>query len=391
MTGDQEVVGNPPTCAPPSVCGDPDASGFAGIVVDPDAGTLCYVVQIENIDLATVSGAHIHEGAEGVAGPIQVTLANPDPTTGISDACADPGDYNPSELADAAAIQAFLEDLAANPSNYYVNVHNEAYPAGAVRGQLEVAFIGQVMVMKHLCDASIQTSADFAAVEAREQTNPTTPDSAFGSTAETVLACPTIVLPGEPQTIGAVAGGEHAFEFMLEDTSGTQTLSTDASFSGEAALCETDVAYDADRDGILEADVCLDISHHIFDALEGAVEVTETSPPAGTRFGALRFTPGSGDDATLLSANAGVIQLDTTADDDTSVMLHVYDFVNAAAASPTPVASRIPNTRTSSSPSADLPLVAIAAGIFVAAAASAVAVQTRRRLAMQRETPRRGR
>jgi hypothetical protein len=32
--------------------------------------------------------------------------------------------------------RALVADIAANPSEYYVNVHNKPYPAGEIRGQL---------------------------------------------------------------------------------------------------------------------------------------------------------------------------------------------------------------------------------------------------------------
>ena len=329
LTGTEEVT-NDPACEPPTVCGDPDGTGFALIEIDEDAGTLCFWLEVSDIALPA-TGAHIHEAPPGDAGPIAVTLTPPD-ASGTSSGC----------VKDVDA--ALLADIAANPGDYYVNVHNAEFPQGAVRGQLEQAAMGEVMVMKHLCDDSIQTDADFAAVEAREQTNPKTPDSPFGSTVETVLACPTVVLPGDQQTAGAVAGGEQAFAFTVTDPTGPQTMA-EAAYSGPDALCETQVEYDADRDGTLEANVCLDLSHYIFDALEGPVTVTETTPPPGTRFGALRFTPGTDDAGTLLSSSGGVIQLDTSRDEDAMVMLHVYNFVNLAAPTPTrPAATTIPNT-----------------------------------------------
>jgi hypothetical protein len=190
-----------------------------------------------------------------------------------------------------------------------------------------------VMVMKHNC-ADVTTMAEFEEVEARAATNPTTPGAAFGATVETVLECPTVVLPGDEQTAGAVAGGESTFDFSVTDADGTAVLSADGMYAASAA-CETDVMYDADRSGALDAGVCLDLSHYAFEvSTDGQVTVTETAAPAGLVFGALRFTPGSGDDAALVSAANGEIVLDVAADEDGMIMLHVYNFAIAEGEQP---------------------------------------------------------
>lgn len=100
---------------------DEDGSGTATVVLDPDAGTACWTFSVENIDPVTVS--HIHEGAEGTDGGVVVDL-DLDGFEGSSEGCND--------AADADALQAIID----NPGGYYVNVHNEAYPGGAIRGQL---------------------------------------------------------------------------------------------------------------------------------------------------------------------------------------------------------------------------------------------------------------
>jgi hypothetical protein len=109
MTGEQEAPGP----------GDPNGFGTATIALFPSSGKICYTLTAFRIAPATA--AHIHEGPPGVAGPVVVTLAAP--TFGVSGGCtrADP------EL---------VGDIAANPSDYYVNVHNRPFPDGAIRGQL---------------------------------------------------------------------------------------------------------------------------------------------------------------------------------------------------------------------------------------------------------------
>ena len=57
-----------------------------------------------------------------MAGPIVVSLTAPD-ANGLARGCV-------------TVKRADLRDIRWNPKMYYVNVHNAAFPGGAVRGQL---------------------------------------------------------------------------------------------------------------------------------------------------------------------------------------------------------------------------------------------------------------
>jgi hypothetical protein len=109
MSGAQEAPGP----------GDPDGSGVASFTLNQGQGLICYELTVENIDPATA--AHIHRGAAGSPGPVVVPLTPP--TSGSSRGCAS---------VDAALIK----EIRQNPEAFYVNVHNAAFPPGAVRGQL---------------------------------------------------------------------------------------------------------------------------------------------------------------------------------------------------------------------------------------------------------------
>lgn len=102
--------------------GDPDGIGFADLLVDPDAGTLCVTIFVE--DIAAASAAHVHAGATGVAGGVVVTLPTPD-ADGFADDCV---------TVDGALAQSIVD----SPSDFYVNVHNAEFPDGAIRGQLAI-------------------------------------------------------------------------------------------------------------------------------------------------------------------------------------------------------------------------------------------------------------
>jgi hypothetical protein len=107
LAGEKEVPGP----------GDPDGSGHA--VVNVYRAQVCYGLEVANI--APSTAAHIHLGFRSEAGPVLVSL-NP-PTDGSSGGCA-------------PIPRALSQGLREHPARYYVNVHNEEFPNGAIRGQL---------------------------------------------------------------------------------------------------------------------------------------------------------------------------------------------------------------------------------------------------------------
>ena len=100
---------------------DEDGTGSAMTTLDPEAGTACWELSVENIEPATQS--HIHVGAEGESGDVVVPL-DVDGFEGTSEGCV--------EDQDAATLQAIVDD----PAGYYVNIHTADFPGGAIRGQL---------------------------------------------------------------------------------------------------------------------------------------------------------------------------------------------------------------------------------------------------------------
>ena len=99
--------------------GDPDGTGFAELILNQGQGTITYTLSVAFIDPATA--AHIHEAPAGTAGDVVATLIAP--TSGMSSGTIVVG-------------KVLVKEIRQNPEDYYINVHNAAYPSGAVRGQL---------------------------------------------------------------------------------------------------------------------------------------------------------------------------------------------------------------------------------------------------------------
>jgi CHRD domain-containing protein len=108
-------------CSDAGTCnqGDPDGSGLARITLNAGQATVCW--ELTARDIAPATASHIHKAPAGVPGPIVVPLSPP--TSGSSSGCT-------------TASPTLIADIIENPEEYYVNVHNAEYPAGAIRGQL---------------------------------------------------------------------------------------------------------------------------------------------------------------------------------------------------------------------------------------------------------------
>ena len=100
---------------------EPNASGTAGLRLRKDVGMVCYRLRVAGVTLPT-TGAHIHRGAAGSNGPVVVAFAAPG-ATGSSSGCA-------------TSTATLIDEIAASPAGFYVNVHTTQNPSGAIRSQL---------------------------------------------------------------------------------------------------------------------------------------------------------------------------------------------------------------------------------------------------------------
>ena len=120
-----------------AIVGDPKGKGEAYVFgIDNNPTTLGYLIvdvkKIDELKMAPGNGraAHIHEGARGSNGPVVANLAWPQ--DGQASDCLFEGQAGKFPTNEAGIVQRILN----NPSQFYINVHNSVYPAGAIRGQL---------------------------------------------------------------------------------------------------------------------------------------------------------------------------------------------------------------------------------------------------------------
>jgi hypothetical protein len=114
LTGAAEVPGP----------GDADATGTAFMTLNQGQGEVCFDLSWAGID-GTVTAAHIHIGSAVEAGDVVVGLfAGAFAGTDSASGCI------------SGVSQELIKAIRHDPENYYVNIHSDVFPAGAVRGQL---------------------------------------------------------------------------------------------------------------------------------------------------------------------------------------------------------------------------------------------------------------
>jgi CHRD domain len=128
LNGENEL--NPTTGEPGA--GDLNGIGRAEIKIDMERERACFDLGWRRI--ASPTRAHIHEGDRNTNGGIVVFLFENSPA---------PGTFEPLPVqlrrvhgCERDVDPALLEDIRQHPAQYYVNIHNEDFPAGAIRGQL---------------------------------------------------------------------------------------------------------------------------------------------------------------------------------------------------------------------------------------------------------------
>lgn len=118
LTGEAEV-----TAAGVPNQGDLAATGTASITVNPGKRQLCWEITTGNFSAGTTSidGAHLHSAPSTTNGPVVV------PLTAV---------LNDTSSGCTSVTRSLADAIRKAPQAYYVNVHTNLFPAGAIRGQL---------------------------------------------------------------------------------------------------------------------------------------------------------------------------------------------------------------------------------------------------------------
>jgi CHRD domain len=102
--------------------GEGDGNGRGTFTARFDGRQLCYTLRFSGLD--DPQAAHIHRGSSRRNGAIVIDLQPRFTDSGARNRCV------------TVSSSDLRRSIRNRPSNFYVNVHTERYPDGAIRGQL---------------------------------------------------------------------------------------------------------------------------------------------------------------------------------------------------------------------------------------------------------------
>ena len=111
--------------------GDPNGRGVAKITLRPEGNRVCFALKWRKIGRPTA--AHIHAAPAGANGPIVVDLLT------SSDAIRHEDGRGRASGCVKGVLEALVRDIELHPATFYVNIHTNGFPAGAIRGNLRKA------------------------------------------------------------------------------------------------------------------------------------------------------------------------------------------------------------------------------------------------------------
>ena len=131
--------------------GQPGATGTFNYRINSDEDVICYDLTLSGVTGEYMSPArtatHIHQAAEGAAGPPRIALPNPegDGETRTSSGCLQ-GPFTTGVMANGqdTGTGFTVKQIEENPSAFFGDSHTAQYTAGVVRGQLMAVPMGGV-------------------------------------------------------------------------------------------------------------------------------------------------------------------------------------------------------------------------------------------------------
>ncbi len=107
--------------------GDPTGTGKVGLVLNAKKARVCFTLSVS--ELAPITAGFIFEGGSDEVGEVTLRL--------FKDAAGLDGDGNFDQRCLRKVDKKLIRSIASEPDRYFVNIRNNEYPDGAVRGPLK--------------------------------------------------------------------------------------------------------------------------------------------------------------------------------------------------------------------------------------------------------------